>query len=245
MLRIHQHFTHFIIQTVSSPVCQLNSSSHYFLSVTWWQPDYTDPPPIPNLSIRFYCGELSDRLQVKYFHLIFHFLHVINCTTFTNKMVSVFSPWVSLRTNLLIVAWKLIYGRCSGQHKHRPSCSWREIYVFIPPPSVSVKDKDEEEKGEKGERERGWRKGSLRGKSVFATLHFVAMWLLCSCNETAVCGTQLLEVIEGLASDTHRHTDTRTHTCTVSNTHAHIHIYTVGHPKASASLTTSCSNESL
>lgn len=69
----------------------------------------------------------------------------------------------------------------------------------------------------------------MRGKSVFATLHFVTVRLLCSCNETADYGTRLLEAIEGLASDTHADTHAQ-----FKQPRSHSHICTTGHPKASA-----------
>lgn len=62
--------------------------------------------------------------------------------------------------------------------------------MFIPFPTVTMKEVVEEE-------EEGWTKAarSREKKSFCNSALCVAVRSLCSCNETAGCGTRLLEVI--------------------------------------------------
>lgn len=69
--------------------------------------------------------------------------------------------------------------------------------MFIPVPTVTMKEREEEEEYgggvDKGSEERRERK--KKKKSFCNSALCVAVRSLCSCNETAGCGAQLLEVI--------------------------------------------------
>lgn len=71
--------------------------------------------------------------------------------------------------------------------------------MFIPVPTVTMKEREEEEEYgggvDKGSEERREKKKKKKKKSFCNSALCVAVRSLCSCNETAGCGAQLLEVI--------------------------------------------------
>lgn len=98
----------------------------------------------------------------------------------------------------------------------------------------------EEEEEEEGGRTKAARSGRDKKKSFCNSALCVAVRALCSCNETAGCGTQLLEVISGLAS--HTHSRIKSQTLTDSCLHTYMQLAIQGPLPC---LTTSCFNESL